>query len=780
MRLRALKDRDGPVAKAGSSLVVNILFTLVIAIVVGVAWFVLKPLDSGLKALPAEPATEINTFSGAPLLETNALVSIAEVVEELPPSAAPVEAEPQGDSAEGEWVAALAEMKTSSGTGSYASTKKYAPYELEDAEEFATLAQRRGSAYWASEAVGRLDASKAEAARRAALEGVFLRRMSETDVALLESTAPDETRNLARARKNAEQSVGSAEMEGAYAEASRLLDAALAESKRQLKAAGRMKAQKAAYDQELEQPQWDAVREAVDSDAFGTLFQRPKGLYANAGRNEAAQRNLDAAELYAVATASLKESLQRAVAEQSKRAYDEAVRDALTAKGEMRWKDLHAALTRAEASGYLDQTEANELRAYWEEKLLPVATASAKYNREVDRAGVDLLNQFGGIAWKSIEQTVNNKWESSSPTRIAATYDKATKQLQPVLYDTYLSAVKTAVVAKKWDEARRLSALMLKEYPRDAEMRRVAKAVSVHDLRPVAGAGYAPLDYEVKKKGFLFLTKTETHSLAPGSARARSDQQKAVAGLKLGLEVESGHSGIRMRLIPRGAFSMGAAKGAYAERPVHDVVVSKPFYFGKYEVTNAQWKRVMGRAPGNGAAHAPVAGVSWKQCQAFVEKLCKLEGVPPGTYRLPTEAEWEYACRAGTSGSFCCGDSADLYVFSNTKDRKASNKKEAKLLKWTDDRYAGFAPAGSYRPNAWGLHDMHGNAWEWVEDAYGEYEALNISDPCVRQGAERVCRGGAASSEVKDCRAAVRLHVAPEKAVGNIGFRIVRTVPPKF
>jgi len=160
-------------------------------------------------------------------------------------------------------------------------------------------------------------------------------------------------------------------------------------------------------------------------------------------------------------------------------------------------------------------------------------------------------------------------------------------------------------------------------------------------------------------------------------------------------------------LIPAGTFTMGSPdsdSNAYDhEKPAHQVTISEPFYMGKYEVTQAQWKAVMGENPSRfkGDDH-PVENVSWEDVQQFIQKLNAKEGKE--ACRLPTEAEWEYAARAGTT---------TIYSFGN-------NASQLGNYAWYDENSGNTThPVGDKPPNPWGLYDMHGNVWEWVQDWYG-------------------------------------------------------------
>jgi sulfatase modifying factor 1 len=217
---------------------------------------------------------------------------------------------------------------------------------------------------------------------------------------------------------------------------------------------------------------------------------------------------------------------------------------------------------------------------------------------------------------------------------------------------------------------------------------------------------------------------------------------------------------IEMVLIPAGKFKMGSPeseKDRYKEETQHEVTLTKPYYMGKYEVTQEQWESVMGKNPSDTkGAKLPVTKVSWDDCQEFIKKLNKKTN---GGYRLPTEAEWECACRAGTITAFSFGDQITP---------KDANYKDSKIGKPIE--------VGSYEPNAFGLYDMHGNVWEWCEDWYADYPAGSVTDPKgPATGEDRVLRGGSFFSDGSDARSSNRFIVTPTDRYITDGFRLART-----
>jgi formylglycine-generating enzyme required for sulfatase activity len=221
--------------------------------------------------------------------------------------------------------------------------------------------------------------------------------------------------------------------------------------------------------------------------------------------------------------------------------------------------------------------------------------------------------------------------------------------------------------------------------------------------------------------------------------------------------------------IPAGEFLMGSDKGADDEKPVHGVVIKRGFEMSKYEIIQAQWLAVMGSNPSRfKGQNLPVEEVRWNDVQQFIQKLNqRKDGY---VYRLPTEAEWEYACRAGTTTEFAFGNSL-TFEDANFDSCPPLEKKSDKCF--LDSTRA----VGSYKPNAWGLYDMHGNVKEWCEDWYSDNYYFQPSGEGAAKGSERVVRGGSWFERDWALRSANRDGAAPEgsQSIGRIGFRLVRT-----
>ncbi len=222
--------------------------------------------------------------------------------------------------------------------------------------------------------------------------------------------------------------------------------------------------------------------------------------------------------------------------------------------------------------------------------------------------------------------------------------------------------------------------------------------------------------------------------------------------------------GMEFVLIPAGTFQMGSNDGRRDENPVHSVTISQPFYMGKYEVTQKEWKAVMGTNPSYFEGdNLPVEQVSWNDVQEFIKKLNQKEG--GNKYRLPTEAEWEYAARAGSSTTWHFGDNESQLGEYAWYDKNSGNKTH---------------PVGEKKPNGFGLYDMHGNVWEWVQDWYGSgyYSNSPRTDPKgPNSGYDKVLRGGSWYGKSESTRSALRIYEVPKFWLIGFGFRLVRTYP---
>jgi formylglycine-generating enzyme required for sulfatase activity len=245
---------------------------------------------------------------------------------------------------------------------------------------------------------------------------------------------------------------------------------------------------------------------------------------------------------------------------------------------------------------------------------------------------------------------------------------------------------------------------------------------------------------------------------------------------------------MRLRYIPEGKFTMGSPaveKHRNADETQHEVTIRKAFYLGACEVTQEQYQKIMGANPshfsgqGGGKQQVvdrdtndfPVERVSWNDAVEFCKKLSTKENK---TYRLPTEAEWEYACRAGTKTVFHTGDDFNSYLANINGLNYSSYGKET-----SGPFYRSTRSVAEYKRNDFGLSDMHGNVQEWCADWYAEdyYKVSPKEDPSgPKEGTERVLRGGAWPSSAKSCRCAARNHLPPDEKTYTTGFRIVLQV----
>ena len=229
-----------------------------------------------------------------------------------------------------------------------------------------------------------------------------------------------------------------------------------------------------------------------------------------------------------------------------------------------------------------------------------------------------------------------------------------------------------------------------------------------------------------------------------------------------------GGAKMEMIYVAPGSFTMGSprsekGRAKSTDETQHRVTLTKGFWLGKYEVTQAQWKSVMGSNPsGFKGDNLPVENVSWNDCQEFIRKVnAEAKSQFGGEARLPTEAEWEYACRAGSAGAYAGTGNINTMGWYRGNSGKKTH------------------PAGRMRSNAWGFYDMHGNVWEWCSDWYGSYAGGSVTDPAgPASGKYRILRGGCWLADARGCRSATRLGLSPDKHYWDDGFRLACSAEP--
>ena len=291
-----------------------------------------------------------------------------------------------------------------------------------------------------------------------------------------------------------------------------------------------------------------------------------------------------------------------------------------------------------------------------------------------------------------------------------------------------------------------------------------------------------PGNQKFKNKIVHYKKKVREASAPPRHTNKGSSSRDLIAGA-----THTNSIGMKFALIPSGSFQMGSTKGDSDEKPAHRIKITRPFYLGKYEVTQGQWEEVMGSNPSSFKScgrNCPVESVSWYDVQEFIKKLNAREGcanhdessssgltrgtilknLQPGCYRLPTEAEWEYAARSGTNTKYYWGNEIDgAYVWYGSNSSSKTH------------------PVGEKNPNSWGLYDMSGNVWEWAYDWFDSayYQKSPGADPVNTSTASyRVIRGGCWYNNPRIVRSADRLRYSPGLRYYSLGFRLLRVAGP--
>lgn len=269
-------------------------------------------------------------------------------------------------------------------------------------------------------------------------------------------------------------------------------------------------------------------------------------------------------------------------------------------------------------------------------------------------------------------------------------------------------------------------------------------------------------------------------SMVATYGRFRRFDVRADENIRLPIRTITDSLGITFVELPAGRFTMGSAAsevGRNADEALHDVTISKPFLLARYEVTQQEWRTVMGTAPstfGGCGPRCPVESVTFDDVLGFLQRLNERSratatpDAPPLRYRLPTEAEWEYACRAGTTGPFVTGENL------STADANYNGKFPYGASAPGEYRQRP-TPVGSFSLNPWGLGDMHGNVWEWTSDWYAPYhesESDNIDPHGPPTGEKRVIRGGSWYFDANSARCALRYTHAPNDKGFSLGFRL--------
>ncbi len=319
----------------------------------------------------------------------------------------------------------------------------------------------------------------------------------------------------------------------------------------------------------------------------------------------------------------------------------------------------------------------------------------------------------------------------------------------------------------------------------------------------VAGEQEALRDYEliVSLKGYR--SAEDSYTLGPNEKKRFNFALEKVLRPVEGENWAIPELGLEMAWINPGNFTMGSPageEGRYDDEKQHSVTLTEGYWLGKYEVTQGEWEALMGNNPShfkNAGKRAPVETVSWEEAMEYCRKVTERERragrLPRGyEYSLPTEAQWEYACRAGTRGAIYTGslrilgennapalDPIGWYGGNSGVSYEGGYDSTGWPEKQYNHKRAGTHPVGKKKANDWGLYDMTGNVYEWCSDWYGAYAGSRVRDPAgPSSGSDRVLRGGSGYYYAQYCRSAYRSRSTPSYRFNYLGFRLaLRAVP---
>ena len=300
----------------------------------------------------------------------------------------------------------------------------------------------------------------------------------------------------------------------------------------------------------------------------------------------------------------------------------------------------------------------------------------------------------------------------------------------------------------------------------EGDMRGILVPVQIEDVRPPLAFRLMEaaklMDWDGTPQHYEFNLLIQSVKRALGRAVHMNSRKPEQEKKRTEKKAVTNSIGIKFALIPAGEFIMGSEEYDW-EKPVHTVTISKPFYLGVYQLTQREWKAVMGDTPSYFKGDdLPVENVLWDDVQEFIKKLNEKENTHK--YRLPSEAEWEYAARAGTTTRYSFGD---------------DDSKLGEYAWYSENSGYKTHPVGKKKANPWELYDVHGNGWEWVQDEWhGSYKGAPADGRAWEDGsgALRVVRGGSWVDSARSCRSAFRSYYGTGARYHSLGFRLLQEV----